>query len=234
VRAGIIVRAQRVSSGNARPLGFTVRLLVRRQLLFIAVIAFVAGAAAEPPPSGPFESLDWPASMRKEPTKGITLGAFRIEFEKTTLSEVQHAVKVGTIEQRGDAAEHILWLCYSITRSEGSERVWIISSGEMGGSEHAITEVAAQRRNSGNATSDCPSLPRAMQPASMDERVWLGSTEAELDRDFGPPSHSEGMWRSYYFQIDVPGEDCVEINSLTIKLEQGRVAALNAGQITSC
>jgi hypothetical protein len=203
---------------------------VRRQLFFIAVVTFVAGAAAEPPPSDPFESVDWPASMPREPTKGVTLGTFRVEFEKTTLSEVQHAVKAGAIEQRGDAAEHILWLCYSITQSE---RIWIISSGEMGGREHAITEVAARRRNSENATSDCPSLPRGMRPASMDKRIWLGSTEAELDRTFGPPSQSRGAWRSYYFEIDVP-RDCVEGNSLTIELEQGRVVALDAGQITSC
>jgi hypothetical protein len=216
-----------------RPLNFTVRLLVRRQLLFIAVVTFVASAAAEPPPSDPFESVDWPASMREEPTKGITLGTFRVEFETTTLSEVQHVAKVGAIEQRGDAAEHILWLCYSITRGEGSERIWIISSGEMGGPEHSITEVAAQRRKSGTAPSDCPSLPRGMQPASLDKRVWLGSTEAELEQNFGPPSHSQGAWRSYFFTKDVSG-DCTEGNSLDIKLEGGRVAELNAGQITSC
>jgi hypothetical protein len=126
------------------------------RLLLLSAIAVVAIARAELPPSLPFEWTDWAASMKKEPTKGLDLGNFRIEFEKTTLSDVQRAVAAGTVNQAGDAAERSLWLCYSIVKHRIPERVWIISDGEMGGDTHVVTGITATRTGTAPSAEDCP------------------------------------------------------------------------------
>jgi hypothetical protein len=206
--------------------------------LFGSMIVLAARAPVQPPPSQPFEFSDWPASMSKEPTKGLTLGTFRIRFEATTLAEVQRAAHAGSIEQQGDAGEHILWLCYTGKHRGISERIWIISSGEMGGAEHAVTAITATALNRADPNSGCPFLPTTMQPVSLDTPLWLGSSDAEVEGVLGSPSHSDGPWRSYDFKADSPsdcgGEGAQLGNWLVTKLKGGRVIAIYAGQVTSC
>ena len=116
-----------LSSAVTRPLNFTVRLLVKRLLLLGAVVTFVASVNAEPPPRLPFESVDWPASLKHEPSKGVTLGALRVTFETTTLSEVQKAASTGAIAYGGKGGDSMSWLCYSIR----GVTVWIGSGSSL-------------------------------------------------------------------------------------------------------
>jgi hypothetical protein len=220
-----------------RPLNFTVRLLVKRLLLFGAVVTFVASVNAEPPPSLPFESMDWPASMKNEPTKGITLGTLRVTFETTTLTDVRKAASAGAIAHTGDAGGSIYWLCYTIPHGHAADRIWIISHGEMGGPEGRVTSFAASRIDNGKVTTDCPPLPAEMQPSSLDVHVWLGAADAEVQRRLGPPSHNAGAWKAYNFQAKVPG-DCEGgydlLNWLFIKSVRGHLTTIYAGQVSSC
>src|SRR5437762_4518806 len=85
-------------------------------LLLSVVVTFAVSVNAEAPPSLPFESMDWPASMKKEPTKGIALVTFQVTFETTTLTDVRKAASAGTVAHTGDAGGSIYWLRY--TRSE--------------------------------------------------------------------------------------------------------------------
>jgi hypothetical protein len=208
---------------------------VKRLLLIGAVVTFAA-SAAEPPPHPPSQALDWPSSLDREPSKGIALGAFRVQFETTTLRDVQRAAFVGAIAQSGDAGEHMLWLCYTIKGPEVAERLWIISDGEMGGDTHAVTAIAARRLSRAAPTQGCPELPTAMQPVSLDANVWLGISDAQLEKELGP-SHSVGPWRSYRYQTKVPGQ-CEGgydmTNWLATKLRDGYITSLYAGQVTSC
>jgi hypothetical protein len=210
---------------------------MKRTLLFFAVATFVSTVNAEPPPSLPFESMDWPASMKKEPTKGITLGTFRVTFETTTLSDVKKAASAGAIAHTGDAGGSIYWLCYTTPHRDAVDRVWIISHGEMGGPEGRVTAFAGSRIDHGKATADCPLLPVKMQPGSLDVNVWLGASDAELQRHLGPPSHNGGAWKAYNFQTKVPG-DCEGgydmLNWLFVKSARGQVTSIYAGEVTSC
>jgi hypothetical protein len=206
--------------------------------LFGATLALATRPPAQSPPRQPFEFSDWPATMTREPSKGLTLGTFRIQYEATTLAEVQRAARAGSIEQQGDAAENILWLCYTSKHRGSRVRIWIVSSGEMGGDQHAVTEVAATALNKDDRRDDCPSLPATMQPASLDSSLWLGSSDAELDRMLGSPSRSDGAWRSFDFEADratdCGGQGSQLGNWLVTKSAHGYVVTIFAGQITSC
>jgi hypothetical protein len=132
--------------------------------------------------------------MTKPPVTGFALGGFGIQFEITTLNEVKRAVSLGRIDQQGDAAEHALWLCYTLGAPHAWERVWIISDGEMGGDTHVVTGVAAVRTPNSAPTRDCPELPSEMRSVHFDTAVWLDSTAAQVDKALGIPSHSAGGW----------------------------------------
>ncbi|HEY4748951.1 MAG TPA: hypothetical protein VIH60_01030 [Steroidobacteraceae bacterium] len=210
---------------------------MKRLLLLGAVVTFVVSVNAEPPPSLPFESMDWPASMKREPTKGITLGTLQVTFETTTLTAVLKAASAGAIAHTGDAGGSIYWLCYSIPHGHAADRIWIISHGEMGGPEGRVTSFAASRIDDGKATADCPPLPAELEPASLETNVWLGAVDAEIQQHLGTPSHHAGVWKAYNFQTKVPG-DCEGgydlLNWLFIKSVKGQVATIYAGQVSSC
>ena len=231
------MRPRRVSGFIARPLNFTVRLLMKRLLLLGVVVTFAVSVNAEAPPSLPFESMDWPASMKEEPTKGIALGTFQVTFETTTLTDVRKAASAGTIAHTGDAGGSIYWLCYTIPHGHAADRIWIISHGEMGGPEGRVTSFAASRIDNAKVTTDCPPLPNAMQPAPLEIHVWLGAADAEVQRRLGSPSHHARGWKAYNFRAKVPG-DCEGgydlLNWLFIKSVRGQVATIYAGQVSSC
>ncbi len=181
--------------------------------------------------------MDWPASMKREPTKGIFFGTFRATFESTTLREVQKAASAGVEGHSGEGGERIYWLCYTAPRRGAVDKIWIISHGEMGGPEGRITAFAASRLANPTTSSDCPALPASMLPVSIDVYVWLGSSDAELGKHLGAPSHAEGSWKIYNFQTKVPG-DCIGGydmgNFLFTNTVGGYITSLYAGQVTSC
>jgi hypothetical protein len=197
------------------------------------------GARAEPPPSLPFTTVDWVASMPKAPTKGVSLGDFRIQFEATTLGEVQRAVSVGAVAQRGDAAEHALWLCYTVGDSGMPGRIWLISDGEMGGDAHVITGITVTRTADERPSPDCPALPSIMHQIHFDVPIWLGSEDAQIDAALGKPSHVQGAWKAYNFQTKARDDGQCDggydmLNWLFTKSKSGKIISIYAGQVTSC
>jgi hypothetical protein len=214
---------------------------VKRSLLLGALVFIAPIASSEAPPTQPFTSIDWPATMSKKPTNGITLGTFRVQFETTTLSDVQRAAAAGQISQNSEnnVAEHILWLCYTSPHSGAIDRIWILSDPEMGGDTHLVTGVTVARVAEGSTPSDCPSLPRTMQPVSLDIPVWVGSTDSVVTAALGSSSHRHGAWSWFNFQTksteDGKCEGGYDLgNWLLTKSVSGHVALIFAGQVTSC
>ena len=115
-------------------------------------------AIAASPPQLPVQTM-WAPSLSKQPSTGAMLGNFRITFEKTTLSEVMLAVPGGSVLHEGDAGGSVYWLCYSNPGVGYLDRIWIQSSGEMGGPDQVVTEITAERLHNTKPTADCPVLP---------------------------------------------------------------------------
>jgi len=208
-------------------------------LLIAVAIGSVPGMvlASTPPPHLPFQDVHWAASMKSPPTRGIALGKLYVEFEKTTLADVRHAASIGTIDHQGDASESIYWLCYSHTAADVGYRIWIASNGEMGGADRAVTLIAVERMTNAKPTEDCPSLPAKLQPISLNAPIWIGTTDRDVERALGAPSHRQGKWRQFDYRGTVPGQ-CqggYDMNNwLQTKSEHGRISTIFAGQVTSC
>jgi hypothetical protein len=211
-------------------------------LVWCALVAFIficdKSIAKTSPPEFSIQVENWKATMKTMPSTGITMGSFRIQFEKTDLFEIRKALTIGDIAQKGDAGESVYWLCYTNKEPTRVERIWITASGEMGGSEHRVTGVIAELVEDEKISSDCPLLPNKFKPVLLSSHIWLDATANQVNRKFGIPSYKNRAWQIFNYQGKSPGA-CEGggfdvINSLSIQSDKGRVRFLRAGQITSC
>ena len=165
------------------------------------------------------------------------MGHLHIQFEQTPLSDVLNAIKLGAIQQQGDAAEHVLWLCYTVRAEGDNARVWIESSGEMGGPEHSVTQIAARRISNKDSPSDCPTLPKRFEPLSFGHGLWLGASEATVRKTFpvGLVGDAEHLFIGYQTKVSGDCDDGFDLlNSLSLTFRAGLLDAIEAGQGTSC
>jgi hypothetical protein len=178
------------------------------------------------------------AAMKQSPVAGLQMGALAVRFEKTTLADVRRAAAVGGIAHQGDAGESVYWLCYTNTGVKQIERIWVMAHGEMGGSEHYVTDVSAELLPNGSATEDCPALPKNLKPVVLDNSLWIGSSQGRAISKLGAPSFRNDSWRSYVFRAKMLG-NCEGGSfdreaSLWLHFRSGVVNRLHAGQTTSC
>jgi hypothetical protein len=160
------------------------------------------------------------------------MGGFDVLYEKTPLGEIKSTIGSGQIKHQGDAAESTYWLCYTTQE----ERIWI-SSGEMGGTENAVLNVAVVSGEF-KANKDCPMLPQSFQPVTFNNGLWVRATEDSSLQMMGRPSHLEGQWLSFDYADKEMGFckpwGADVMNWANVKVRNGHVVAIHAGQVTSC
>src|ERR1700749_1027014 len=127
---------QKRSISNPRQFGVDGRKTLFLLLLLFAIPADDCSAQTPPPPLDEHALERVPSTVVKRLATRFSLGAFAGRFEETPLSAVPEAGGEGTIQQQGDAAGSIYWLCYR----RAQHRLWV-SSGEMGGTDHRVTEI---------------------------------------------------------------------------------------------
>lgn len=212
--------------------------LLRISVGVVVVLVALVAKATTLPPATPFGDFSWEAKSKSRPSTGLRMGSFNIHFEQTTLAMVQSAVGYGEIAHKGDAAESMYWLCYAVRKPQFNERVWIIAHGEMGGREHAVTSVIAQKMTSDEVASDCPILPSSLQPLSLDNGLWLGARKSKAVDLLGPPSHRSGPWWVFDYSGFVPGncepDGFISLNWLMFEVKDEHLIQIGAGQVTSC
>jgi hypothetical protein len=182
--------------------------------------------------------MTWKATMKQSPVTGLQLGTLTVKFEKTKLADILQAAAAGDIAHQGDAGESVYWVCYTNSQVNRTERIWLMAHGEMGGSEHYVTDVSAELLPNESPSKDCPALPQSLTPVVLDNSLWIGSSEGGATSKLGAPSLHKNSWRSYDFQTKVSG-DCGgdgfdRETSLLLHFRNGRVDRLQAGQTTSC
>lgn len=205
------------------------------------VMVVVTALAKTPPPSIPEAISEGKSSWRaaSKPSEGLAMGKLRIQFEQTALSQIQGAVKAGIIQQQGDAAESVYWLCYTALADSYNVRIWIEASGEMGGPDHQVTSIAVQRIAGSRLPPDCPNLPKQFLPLSLNNDVWLGASKEVVEKAFPSGLLQSGEHAFIGYKGKEPGDGSCDggydlLNSLYLSFQGGVVVAINAGQVASC
>src|SRR3954462_13249252 len=152
---------QKRSISKVKQFGVDGRKTLFLLLLLFAIPADDCSAQTPPPPvdENAFERVP-PTVVRSLATR-FSLGAFVGRFEETPLGAVCEAVGEGTIQHQGDAGGSIYWLCYR----RAQHRLWVMSSGEMGGPDHRVTEIVEELTEKDTDTStDCAIIPEKFSP----------------------------------------------------------------------
>jgi hypothetical protein len=208
------------------------------QWLLIALLVLFSNAAfankLTPPPQLP-NMNEVQSTLKSSPVSNVVLGRFNVEFEQTTLTDIQKAADVGVIQHRGDAGGSEYWLCYTVSSHQLPHRIWI-SSGELGGSEHFIEHVFAVAIKKGaKASSSCPALPPQLMPPATDKALWLGANTRQLTKSFGTPSAMLGDWQIYLYTGKVSTNRVTYEREaiLGAKVSNGTIVGLFESQITT-
>jgi len=197
--------------------------------------AFSESVAVPPPPT---PSVFDDTNPSKDFNIGVKLGRFPIKFETTTLTEVQKVAAAERIDRQGDAGEAILWLCYSVRQGPIGEAIWLISSAEMGGSAHSITDVVLEKMDENDPSAKCPQLPPNFSAITIGSGVRLGSSLKEILKTLGKPTRISSDWYVYTYQGKVP-DTCQpggldRIKWLIARFADGLLVEIHTGQTTSC
>ncbi|NGY06618.1 hypothetical protein G7Y85_17725 [Solimonas terrae] len=198
----------------------------------VAALAFVTVGVAQagnpiPPPSWPVPDIR-PSGTKMQPVTGVTVGAFRVTFERTTFKDILSALGPAPIGQRGDAGEFQMWMCYTLPAAH--ERIWLTSS-ELGGQEYIDGMVAKQLKSAEPYTSQCPVPSGEAANVSIDNGIRLGESVDKIKSILGAPNHAPSSV-IYYLYEGKDGE--FDISSvLALKLNEGRVTELHANHTTT-
>lgn len=209
------------------------------KFVFLAALAAVpfAVTASVPPPVLPLKDhVTWAADYAQPPASNLRLGKLTLQFEQSTLSAIAKAVGKGKIAHQGDAAASIYWLCYSTPTS----RVWLVSSGEMGGTSHVLTRISAVSQPHAAPEAACPMLPGKFRPISIFKKLRLEQPASRFSGALGAPTHMYRSWRMYgHAGKVILGGGCLpegfdQYNWLWYEVTNHRVVRISAGQVTSC
>ncbi|MBR0835295.1 hypothetical protein JQ612_19090 [Bradyrhizobium manausense] len=188
---------QKRAISNVRQFGVDGRKTLFLLLLLFAIPADNCSAQTSPPPVDEHALERVPPTVVKRLATRFSLGSFAGRFEKTRLGAVREAVGQGTIQHQGDAGNSIYWLCYR----RAQHRLWVVSSGEMGGPDHLVTEIVEElTEKDAGASADCAVIPEKFSPVVFDGKLHLGMSRQEVIKALGPPSKSEAAQIVYSHQ----------------------------------
>jgi hypothetical protein len=157
------------------------------------------------------------------------MGPLQVVLERSTLAEIRNAIGIGQVGAQGDASESVRWLCYTLSRAEPKQRLWL-HSGELGGGNIIDGFSAVELSRKGKAQQGCPELPKAFLPVRLTNGLWLGSTDKAIQRTLGS-SRRQGALRSYEYlgkdgDFDVSG-------TLVVRIEGGKARSLCVNHTTT-
>jgi hypothetical protein len=162
-------------------------------------LCMVPVGAKTPPPEPPTH-VGYKGGTLNSPDMGASMGAMHIQFEKTRLRDIWETTLTGEVSHQGDAGDSESWLCFTARQSQQTERIWIVSDGEMGGTDQVVTALVAETIPKGAATKDCPMLPSKFTPIVFDNGVWLGQSSNELNRLLSGDILNRQSWGLWNFE----------------------------------
>ena len=207
-----------------------------RRALLASALASTLVQASQPPVRNYVDQV--PLRMVVAPPfVGAMLGRVALEFEKTTLQQVITAASAGRIEHAGDAGGSTYWVCYLVREGAAPSTVWILS-GEMGGPDHKVLQVLLTSASADGDARDCPVLPAHMREVSLAGGLSIGMSLDRLSAQLGVVVGATDKWYGYRYSVTIPSQHCGGAvdgsGAVAAQVQNGKVVALAANQVTSC
>ena len=186
-------------------------------------------SAQTPPPIDEHALEHVPSTVVARLATRFSLGTFAGRLEETLLGAVREAVGEGAIQHQGDAGGSLYWLCFR----RAQHRLWVVSSGEMGGPDHRVTEVVEEVIEKDTETSsDCAVMPEKFALLVIDGKLHLGMSRLEVVSALGPPSMSDDA-RMVYSHNGKLIDGFEETAWLVLRFREEKLVYMRGGKTTT-
>jgi hypothetical protein len=205
------------------------------QVLVVAALSAFAPMmfAQHLDPNRSIPSVHHVTSTRAAPLfKQVRAGALHLTLETNTLADIEKAFG-GTIQHEGDAGDSTYWLCYAGAGAGGKPALFWFVSGEMGGSDHGILNIAMQPNPTGKVPEGCTAAPHDL--TNIDFGIpGVGAAIGDVASRFGDakPDH-DGLFHYAASYPSVEAKDFTVTQTLVYTAKNGRVAGVSITQVTS-
>jgi hypothetical protein len=108
-----------------------------------------------------------------------------------------------------------------------------VSSGEIGGPDHRVTEIVEElTEKDAGASTDCAIIPEKFSPVVFDSKLHLGMSRLEVITALGPPSKSEAAQIVYSHEGKLAnGFD--ETAWLILRFREDKLVSMRGGTTTT-
>lgn len=199
---------------------------MRRGLLPL-LLALEAQVAVAAPPALPELTTVPTTSSFLSPT--VRFGRRDVTLEQTTLAQFRDDAGVGTLHRRGEGAEQLQWLCYSLGVAAKGPRIWLWSRRMHGDTIGAITLSSS----SSSGEADCPRLPARLKPVQVQDRLALGAASHQVIDLLGRPEGAHAGWWLYGQEDSAPTQGLNRRRYLGAHVSHGKVDELFVEQTTT-
>jgi hypothetical protein len=108
-----------------------------------------------------------------------------------------------------------------------------VSSGEIGGPDHLVTEIVEELTEKDTETStDCAIIPEKFAPLVFDGKLHLGMSRLEVVTALGPPSKSEAAQMVYSHNGKL-ADGFDETAWLILRFREEKLVSMRGGKTTT-
>jgi hypothetical protein len=108
-----------------------------------------------------------------------------------------------------------------------------VSSGELGGPDHRVTEIVEELTEKDTDTStDCAIIPEKFAPLVIDGKLHLGMSRSEVVKALGPPSKSDSAQMVYSHHGKLAG-GFEETAWLVLRFREEKLVSMRGGKTTT-
>jgi len=192
--------------------------------LMAAAPAFAADLLTAPP-SPLLNPWEVQGTSKTTFARTFSVGALKGDLGDTLLAKFVTQTRAGKIQKITGNQDQMSWACYDIA----GDRVWLSSTDQMASAE-TIDTITIKPRDPG--ASACAALPSS-QKAAVDGAIRIGMTKADLLARLGPPSQQKADWFVFRAFVPYKSNDGSFITTLVVRLDQGKVAFIEASNTTA-
>lgn len=171
------------------------------------------------------------ATVPNEMVGTLRLGTVTITLEETMMDDIQKRLG-GTIGNRGDAGDYLEWLCFQGVEPGGLWVLWL-ESGEIHG--RSVGGFRWQHINHASTPDKrCKALQGAASRIELPLALHPGMQEAEVLKVLGKPTIRRGAKLVFHHEHESsnPNQPCTSMNTVTITIHNGLVAAIDVWKVT--
>lgn len=164
---------------------------------------------------------------------GLKIGRIHITFETTSWSDLRRQIGSFKLRHQGDASDAETWTCFTVGQPNRRVQIWL-SGSEMTGGEWIDGVTAA--KGTPWPVHECPLVDVGPGLITLDNGIWIGATQAQLQKRLGKPTAARSTSIMYDYAVSLHDQkhgDSDISGRISLEMKGSRVQRLSANKVTT-